>query len=405
MLLMKRIALLLFPTLLLLSAPPAVRTGVDQERLAKIPVRMKQFIERGEAAGTVNLVARNGQIVLLEAAGWQDAEARKPMRTDSIFQIMSMTKPFTGLGIMMLMEDGKISLNDPVERYLPEFKGQMVAEKTADGTRPPRKPARPITVRDPMTHTSGMSGPHAPLKDLYQRMNITLTEAVPVFAKAPLEFEPGSKWQYSNTGIATLGRLIEVLSDQPYEQFITEKLLKPLAMKDSFFFPPPDKTERIAAVYARKDDKLVKTGGETLGGDAMQFRKGARYSAPEFGLYSTAPDLFAFYQMMLNGGTYNGKRFLTKASVDLMSALHTGNLQAGHNPGTGFGLTWEVVKDPMGTLTLWSPGTFGHGGAFGTHGWIDRQKNLVGVFMVQRSGGATDIKNVVFQMTAASMLD
>lgn len=402
--------LLVAPALVLLvaglagqSPSLAGKEAFRPDRLERIPARMKAMVEKGDVPGTVTLLARNGQIAHLEATGWQDIEGRKPMSTDSIFQIMSMTKPFTGVGIMMLMEEGRLSLSDPVEKYLPEFRGQMVGEKAPDGSRSLRKPARPITIRDLMTHTSGMSGPHGDLKDLYRKMDRTLAEAVPAFAKEPLEFEPGTRWMYSNTGIATLGRIIEVTADQPFESFITERLLKPLGMKDSFFFPPADKTDRIAVVYQQKDGKLVRAGAEALGGDSTKFRPGAKYSAPEFGLYSTASDLFAFYQMMLNNGSLNGTRYLSKTSVHVMTAVHTGDLKAGHLPGTGFGLTWEVVKDPIGTLALLSPGTFGHGGAFGTHGWIDSDKNMVGVFLVQR--GSNDSKNAFFQMAGSAVAD
>ncbi|MBC8168084.1 MAG: beta-lactamase family protein, partial [Bryobacteraceae bacterium] len=316
----------------------------------------------------------------------------------------SMTKPFTGVGIMMLMEEGKLSINDPVEKYIPAFKGQQVGEKPTDGGRTLRKPARLITIRDLLTHTSGMSGPHGEMASLYQKMDRTLTDAVNAFAKEPLEYEPGTKWMYSNTGIATLGRIIEVVSDQPFESFISDRLLKPLGMKDTFFFPPADKTARIAVVYSTENGKLIRSQGDkTLGGDSTKFRPGAKYSAPEFGLFSTASDLFAFYQMMLNNGTYGGRRYLSKPTVDMMTQSHTGDLKAGHMPGTAFGLTWELVRDPIGTSTLLSAGTFGHGGAFGTHGWVDRQKDLVGVYMVQRANDSA--KNAFFQLAGAALTD
>ncbi|MBC8165594.1 MAG: beta-lactamase family protein, partial [Bryobacteraceae bacterium] len=211
--------LILFLAAALAAAPVSHKSGLDPERLARIPVRMKALVDKGDIPGTVTLLARHGQIVHLEATGWQDLEGRKPMRSDSIFQIMSMTKPFTGVGIMMLMEEGKLSINDPVEKYIPAFKGQQVGEKPTDGSRNLRNPARLVTIRDLMTHTSGMSGPHGEMASLYQKMDRTLTDAVNAFAKEPLEYEPGTKWLYSNTGIATLGRIIEVVSDQSYENF------------------------------------------------------------------------------------------------------------------------------------------------------------------------------------------
>jgi CubicO group peptidase (beta-lactamase class C family) len=397
-------AFLLF-ALLLTGAPNTPRSGMDAERLARIPVRLKTLVDRGEMAGSVNLIMRRGTIVYHEAVGYQDLESKKPMRKDSIFQIMSMTKPFTGVGIMMLAEEGRLSINDPVEKYLPEFKDQQVGEKNAQGqVEALRKVARPITIRDLMSHTSGMSGPHGELKDLYSRMDVPLGEAVKQYAKQPLEFDPGTKWFYSNPGIATLGRIIEVVSDQKFENFIADRLLKPLGMKDSFFFPPADKTDRIVQNYVRKEGKLVPAGKNYYGGEAMNYRKGAVYSAPEYGMYSTAADLAQFYQMMLNGGALNGRRYLSPYSVEVMTMPHTGDLKAGHLPGTAFGLTWEVMRDPIGTVLLLSPGTFGHGGAFGTHGWIDRKKELVGVHMIQ-GGNTSDIKNVFFQMANSAVVE
>jgi CubicO group peptidase (beta-lactamase class C family) len=209
---------------------------------------------------------------------------------------------------------------------------------------------------------------------------------------------------YSNPGIATLGRIIEVASGQTYEAFMRDRILLPVNMKDSFFFVPPDKADRIAFLYSVKESKLLRAGPEMLGGDATQLRKGAVYSAPEFGLYSTASDLANFYQMMLNGGTWNGKRLLSRASIDAMTQVHTGDLKAGHNPGAGFGLTWEVVKEPLGTITLLSQGTYHHGGAFGTHGWIDAKKDMIGVFLVQ-GGNASQVKPLFFQMANAAVID
>lgn len=316
----------------------AVTTGLDQQRLGRIPARMQTFVDRGEVAGIVTLVARHGQVAQLSAVGYQDLESKKPMKTDSIFQVMSMTKPVTAVAVMMLAEQGKLAIGDPVETYLPEFKGLMMVESREGGEVKLRKPARLITIRDLMTHTSGMtSSLPAGAADLYTKMNRTLAESVTLFSQQPLDFEPGSKWQYSNSGIATLGRIVEVVSDQPYQQFIDNEIFKPLGMKDSFFFAPANKTGRIAFVYTSEGGKLVRSGSEILGGDSAQFRRGAKYPAPEFGLYSTASDLAAFYQMMLNGGAYNGKRLLSPESVHVMSQVHTAEIpKAGWFPGGSY---------------------------------------------------------------------
>ncbi len=379
--------------------------GLDQQQLAKIGPRMQSFVDRGEVSGMVTLVARHGQIAYTNATGFQDLEGKKPMKADSIFQVMSMTKPVTAVAIMMLAEQGKLAIGDPVEKYLPEFKGQMMVESRSAGELKLRRPSRPITIRDLMTHTSGMCGPlPAAMGDLYQKMDRTLADAVMVFSQAPLDFEPGSKWQYSNTGIATLGRIVEVVGDRSFEAFITNEVFKPLGMKDSFFFAPADKVGRIALVYKGEGGKLVRSGSDILGGDSAKYRHGAKYPAPEFGLYSTAADLAAFYQMMLNGGIYNEHRLLSPESVRVMSTVHTAEIpKAGWWPGGSYGLAWEVIKDPIGTSTLMSIGTYMHGGAFGTHGWIDPKKDLVGVYMVQRSNGGDAARDAFMAMANAAV--
>jgi CubicO group peptidase (beta-lactamase class C family) len=380
---------------------------MDAERLARIPVRMKAFVDKGTIAGAVMLVQRHGAVAQIEAAGWQDIEAKKPMRADTIVQIMSMTKPVTAVGIMMLLEEGKLALSDPVEKHLPEFRGMWMIDSRDEKTRSLKRPSRPITIRDLLTHTSGLvPNPPEGLKELYTKMDHTLAESVLIFSQHPLEFEPGTKWQYCNAGIATLGRIIEVVSDQPYERFLEERIFKPLGMKDSFIFPPADKTARIAMVYKLEGGKLARAGGDILGGDPSQYRKGAKFSGPEFGMFSTAQDLAAFYQMVLSGGTHGGARLLSKASVDLMTAAHTGDLMAGHSPGMAYGLAWAVVRDPLGTLQLHSVGTYGHGGAFGTQGFVDPKKDMVGVFLIQRSsGGSGDEYNAFRQIAASAIVD
>ncbi|MBS1829454.1 MAG: beta-lactamase family protein [Acidobacteria bacterium] len=405
---MKKIAsLVLLGVALLPAAPPIVeasKAGMDADRLARLSARMKEYVDRGELAGVVTLVSRHGVTAALDAHGWADVAGKKQMKPDSIFQIMSMTKPVCGTAIMMLVEEGKLALTDPVEKHLPEFRGQMMVAYRDKDTVTLKKPSRPITVRDLMTHTSGIAGaPQAGIGELYQKMHLTLAEAVHFYSQLPLNFEPGTEWQYSNTGIATLGRLVEVASGMPFEKFLETRLFQPLGMKDSFIFPPADKVDRIVIVHQAKDGKLVDAPPTILGGDSRLHRKGAKYSAPEFGLHSTAQDLAAFYNMMRAGGVHQGKRLLTSASVKVATSLHTADIRAGHLPGTGFGLTWEVTRVPLGTLNLMSVGSFGHGGAFGTHGWIDPEKDLVGVFLIQHTGSSTNAKQVFMGMAAAAI--
>ena len=195
-------------------------------------------------------------------------------------------------------------------------------------------------------------------------------------------------------------------SGKPYETFLAERILTPLGMKDSFFYPPADKISRIAIVYKKQGDKLVPAGGDILGGDPLNYRKGSKYPAPEWGMFSTAQDLSHFYLMVLNGGSYQGRKYLSKMSVDLMRRVHTNNVDnAGWlNPvRASYGLAFEVVHDPVTQLMLLNPGTFGHGGAFGTQGWIDPTTDLIRVLMVGVSGNSNDFRSAFLQMAGAAV--
>jgi len=395
---------LLIGIAILHAAPPAVNTskaGMDPELLARVPARVKAFVEKGTIPVAVTLVQRHGALASLEAVGYQDLESKQPMKTDTIFRIASMTKPFTAVGIMILMEEGRVSLGDAVEKYLPDFKNMWVIEsrdgdKNGDTKRTLRRPSRPVTLRDLLTHTSGMYGmPPETLDEAIARKTRTLADVVTLASQKPLDFDPGTKWQYSNLGIATLGRIIEVVADQPYEKFIESRIFLPLGMKDSFFFLPADRQHRLATVYVLDKGKLKKADWDFSG-------NGAKYPFPEGGMYSTALDLASFYQMMLNGGSYNGKRILSRATAEMMTEVHTGELQAGHSPGMGYGLAWAVVRTADGTLPLTSIGAYGHGGAFGTYGWVDPKKDLVGVFLVQQPDVSTE--RSAFMAMAASAI-
>lgn len=373
----------------LLALLPLALYAADPATLARIKPRMQAQVDRGVISGTVTLILEKGQLVHHEVVGMADRENNKPMRKDSIFQIMSMTKPFTGVAIMMLVEEGKLNLHDPVGKYVPEFKHHQG-----------------MLVRHLMTHTSGLAAnPPGENMEWYYSMKTTLGEAIKYYATTPLLFEPGTKWSYSNMGIATLGRIVENLSGQKFEDFIAQRILTPLKMNDTFFFPdaqPAERKSRIVVNYCTANNALTPCGHTTLGGDSRKLRTGATYSAPEFGLYSTAEDLSRFYQTMLNGGTYEGKRLLSRASVEAMSMTQTGDLQTGHNTGATFGLTWEVISKNNGAAQLWSLGTFGHGGAFGTHGWIDPKKQIVGVFLVQGGSGNAETKANFIAMASAA---
>jgi CubicO group peptidase (beta-lactamase class C family) len=382
-------------------------TGVDQDILAQIPQRMKSFVDQQIVAGAVTLVAHGSDVVEFDATGMADVAAGHPMRKDSIFQIMSMTKPVTAVGIMMLAEEGKLALRDPVDLYLPEFKDLRVATTVGPDAARMAIPNHAITIRDLLTHTAGIQdypGPPA-IRDYPQTMSVPLDEVVRQLAKQPLLFQPGTQWSYSSPGIEILGRIIEVCSGEKYADYITEHILRPLGMKDSFYFPPPDKVERIAMVYALKDGKLVPAPGSILGGDPARHRQGAIFPAPGWGLYSTAEDLLHFYCMMLNDGVYEGHRYLSPFSVHVMTEPQTTGIQpVGWMRGSDYGLAWEVVTDPLGELAGHSIGTYGHGGAFGTQGWIDPNNDLISILLIQGSdGGAESMTNVFLNMAESSV--
>ena len=274
------------------SGANVAKAGMDPERLSRTSTRMKEFVEKGTIAGAVTLVARHGVVASLEAIGYQDLESKKPMRTDTIFAVASMTKSLTASGVMVLLEDGRLLLSDPVEKHLPEFRGQMMVEqRDGDKVLAVTKPSRPITIWDLLTHTSGVRGGWNSQRDK------TLANTASEFAREPLEFEPGTKFSYSNAGYGTLGRIIEVVSGQFYEAFMEERVFRPLGMKDTFYFWPPEKHDRIATVYQLEGSTLQKI-------PAPEATTPQKYVSPSGGCYSTASDLFAFYQMVLNGGAY-----------------------------------------------------------------------------------------------------
>ncbi|HYF01195.1 MAG TPA: serine hydrolase domain-containing protein [Planctomycetota bacterium] len=342
--------------------------------------RMQAFVERQEAAGIVAVVGTPDHLDVA-AVGHADREKGVPMKADAIFRIASMTKPLTALAILLLEDEGRLSVDDPVEKHLPEFKGQrMVKSKSPEEILLVRAP-RPITIRDLATHTSGLPGAPPPgLSDLYRRRHRTLAEAVAAFSQMPLDFEPGTKWAYCNTGIDTLGRVVEAVAGASFEAFLSERLFKPLGMTDTFFYPTPELQPRIAALYGKKGDGLQRI--ESFIGDAPD----GRYPLPAGGLYSTASDLARLCRMMLAGGTWEGRRILSEAAVAKMTSNQTGDLKAGFTPGVGMGLGWQVVREPQGVTARLSPGTYGHGGAFGTQYWIDPVKKRFWILLVQRSG-------------------
>jgi CubicO group peptidase (beta-lactamase class C family) len=352
-------------------------SGSVPSKFKAIPERMQGFVEDGTVAGAVTLVAHKGEIVNLEAVGLADIANKKPMRADSLFWIASMTKPITATAIMMLQEEGKLSVDDPVEKYLPEFKNQWLIDNKSGDTMTLKKSPRPITLRDLLTHTSGLSDLSAP------RPNCTLAELAMAYSQLPLKFPPGTKWEYCNSGINVLGRIVEVSSGESFAGFLQERIFKPLGMKETTFWPTPTQAKRLAKSYQPgKDGKDLEEASIWFIKDDLSDR--SRTAFPSGGLFSTAQDMWRFYQMALNGGEFNGKRIVSRESVVVMTRTQTGDIRTGFTDGMSFGYGWAVMKNPTGVTGMLSRGTFGHGGAFGTQGWVDPKKELICVLMIQR---------------------
>ncbi|MBI5684442.1 MAG: beta-lactamase family protein [Verrucomicrobia bacterium] len=359
------------------AAPPnPAALGMDAAKLREIPKRMQKFVEDGVLSGAVTLVARRDGVACLDAVGFSDLAAKKPMRADDLFWIASMTKPLTATCVLMLQDEGMLSVEDPVEKHLPEFKGQWMVAGRGKDTLTLKHPARPITLRDLLTHTSGIANVEPP------RPTCSLAELVMAYAHRPLLFEPGSAWAYSTAGINVLGRVVEVVSGRPFAEFLDARLLKPLGMKDTTFWPTPAQARRVAKAYQPREGGGLEEAGNYFIKGPLTSRD--RTPFPGGGLYSTAPDLVRFHRMILNDGESGGRRYVSKAAVGQMTRTQTGELKTGFVEGMSFGLGWGVVRQPAGVTAMLSPGTCGHGGAYGTQGWIDAKQNMIVVLMIQR---------------------
>lgn len=355
------------------------KAGADVAKLATIPQAVQKFVDNDTVAGAVTLVARHGEVVSVEAVGYADLAAKKPMREDNLFWIASMTKPMTAVAVLMLQEEGRLSINDPVEKHLPEFKGRTLLDARTQNGFTLKRPARVITLRDLLTHTSGAN---TDIPDLGREL--TLAERALFYSQQPLSFEPGTKWQYSNPGINTLGRIVEVVAKKPYAQFMEERIFQPLGMKDTTFWPSRTQARRLAKSYGPGPD------GRGLSETNLYFMRGeltdrSRTALPAGGLFSTARDVAKFYQMMLDGGTAGGKRLLQEETVRLMTTTQTGDIKTGFTDGMSWGLGFQVVKEPTGVTAMLSPGTFGHGGAYGTQSWGDPKTQAIYILMIQRA--------------------
>ena len=416
------------------------RQGFSSARLERIGTQMNQAVADGTMVGGLGLIARNGRVVYSDTWGMGDRETQQPIATDSIFRIYSMSKPITGVALMMLFEEGKFLLNDPVAKYLPELAGLEVAVSTADGesrstsdgtgntvsatesaaaagtTRPPR---RQPTIRDLMRHTAGFTYGVFGNSEVDQQYRdaqllsdgLTLEEFVNRLGKIPLQYEPGDRWHYS-VSVDVQGRLVEAISGQRFGDFLQQRIFAPLGMVDTGFFFDPKKRDRVAKLYAPEGTPgslnaflTPSTSDQLEPADEFAdrgFQPGAKFESGGGGLLSTAMDYLRFCQMLLNGGELDGVRLLSPRSVAMMSSDQLGDVKQPYpSPGVGFGLNFAVVGDPGANGDSGSVGEYNWGGAAGTKFWIDPQENLIGVFMVQslphRTTLGTQFKALTYQ--------
>lgn len=350
--------------------------------IASIDAAMQSFVEQGKISGAVTLVGHQGKIVHLGAVGLANIESDKQMQPFTMFSIASMTKPITATALMILQDEGKLDVDDHVSKYIPAFKELRLR----DGS----PASRAITIRDCITHTSGLAGD--------QVFQGSLEEAVAEIATRPLAFQPGTKWQYS-PGLNVAGRIVEIVSGQPLQDFMKERIFDPAKMSSTTFFPDEKQQRKIATIYGPGDDKssLVAVANRISDPSSVNGPN------PSGGLFASARDMFRFYQMILSGGKLRKQRIVSEDAVGQMTAPQTGDLETGFTPGNCWGLGWCIVRQPQGVTEMLSPGTYGHGGAFGTQGWVDPTTETIYVLMIQRTKmGNSDGSEIrkVFQQTA-----
>ncbi|MBS1705414.1 MAG: beta-lactamase family protein [Armatimonadetes bacterium] len=360
------------PALLLLSHGTATVQGFDVQRLHLIGTRMREFVDQKQVAGVVTLIQRKGHRVWLDCQGLANVEERRPMEPDTIFQVMSMTKPVTAIAVMLCVERGLLRLDDKVERYLPQFANLKVAQ--ADGTLKPRTKA--LTVRHLLTHTSGLSSTDPGGLSDDEKIKLTLAQYADHFGSDPLQAQPGERIAYSGPGIAAAGRIVEIVTGQKLEDFMQNEIFGPLGMKDTTFFARESAHPRIASMYVAEKGILSKFQPDP-------FRKGAKLANPAGGLYSTASDMATLIQCIANHGSLGKFRMLSPRSTEVMTTVQTGDLLSDGSDAQGYGLGFSVIRGAAGTQTLRPIGSFGHTGAFCTEYWADPKSGVVCVFMSQ----------------------
>jgi CubicO group peptidase (beta-lactamase class C family) len=371
--LLRRCLLLVLP----LSLVSALQLQAAEPKISK---DLQAYVDKGSLAGAVVLAASPDKMII-ESVGFADREAKTSLQRNSMFWIASMSKPMTAAGLMILVDEKKVELDAPVEKYLPEFSKQMMVLYSDNQEMLLHRPRRLPTVRDLLRHTSGM-----PFKSELEDPTLdhfTLKDGVRGYVMTPLQYEPGTKHVYSNAGINTAGRIIEVVSKLPYEQFMEKRLFAPLGMKDTTFWPNEEQVKRLAKSY-RPNEKNNGLEFTTIGQLQYPLSDSRRQPMPAGGYFSTAEDVAAFGLMVLRGGKApDGKQLISEASVREMTSTQTGDINKGEG---GYGLGFSTTRKSKGANGPAVAGPCGHGGAYSTNLWIDPDRNLVTVFMVQHAG-------------------
>jgi CubicO group peptidase (beta-lactamase class C family) len=382
-----------------LVAAASFTISAAEPTLPGIGAAMQDMVAKQEISGAVTVVVSKDRVLHLEATGSADLATKRPMTPDTLFWIASMTKPVTGVAVLMLQDDGKLKVSDPVAKYLPGFAGL----KTPSG-----KPAN-LTITQILTHTSGLgeaSGPAA-------QQAKTLADLEKIWLATPMQYEPGSQWKYTQSGINAAARIVEVISGKTFDQFVQQRIFDPLGMKDTTFYPTDAQRARLVTAYA----KNATTGALEVVPPRADFGPRDRPPQGNGGLYSTGPDYARFARMLLNGGTLDGRRYLTADAMKFLTTPQTGDLPTGffqgaergdRGPNYGWGIATCILKTPHdGVASMLSPGSYGHGGAWGTQAWIDPVKGVAYILMIQRSGlpnsDGSDIR-LAFQQAAARAL-
>ena len=389
------------PALLALSAALFLARSAFAEEpvLPGVGAAMQGMVGKNEISGAVTMVVAKDRVLHSESTGMADAAAKRAMTADTLFWIASMTKPITGTAVLMLQDEGKLHASDPVAKYLPEFAGL----KTPSGK------AANLTIAQCLTHTSGLGeAGGAAAKEAR-----TLAELVPLWLAAPMQYEPGEKWKYTQSGINAAARIVEVVSGLTFDQFLQQRIFDPMGMKDTTFYPSDAQRARLVTAYAKDKD----TGALDPVPPREGFGTRDRPPLGNGGLYSTAPDYARFCQMLLGGGTLDGRRYLSGDALKFLATPQTGEMPTGffqndsygqRGANYGWGLGTSILRTPHdGVASMLSAGSFGHGGAWGTQAWVDPVRGVAYVLMVQRSNfpnsDASEVRRV-FQQAAVEAL-